>query len=170
MAITTKPGTQKKKNMTLSERLAAQANSGVGDAMSFIGEISSNPSHIETVADGTTPEQKTESEVKVGQSMKSENPLETALHIETVVSTASRDALAKTAEKIDGRTTKRTSGKFVDKFTFSFPEQEKLEFKAYAARHGISITDLIMFSLDYLKKDEEDGKISLSRYGVKRLG
>ena len=150
MAVKEKPQSPSK-NMSLSERLKLQAASGVEGTMDF---ISSTQNKLEVPKADENSRTETVVPEQVIQNV-------TEQRTETV---------AVQTEKVDGRTTRRKSGKFVDKFTFSFPEEEKLEFKAFAAAHGISITDLIMYSLDYLKDDVENGKINIFRYGVKRLG
>lgn len=155
MSVKVKPAT---KNISLSERLKQQAESGVTGTMEFVSEISSREKipaqHIQTVAESSDEMQNRIESVATGNGAESARP----------------KVVGSPVEKLDRRTTRRKSGKFVDKFTFSFPEEEKLEFKAFAAAHGISITDLIMYSLDYLKGDVEENKISVSRYGVKKLG
>lgn len=154
---------EKKKPMSLAEKQRIAASQGVASTLGDIMEFSSTPAkpaNIETVAPVAEEKKEQVSSIKEA-------------HIQTVVENRTEtvvQAEKQTETKIDGRTTRRKSGKFVDKFTFSFPEDEKLEFKAFAAAHGITITDLIMYSLDYLKQDVDQGKINISRYGVKRLG
>ncbi|WP_407399978.1 hypothetical protein [Treponema sp.] len=168
---------EKKKPMSFAEKQRLAASQGVASALDDISSFSSTPAKpakIETVV-------LSEEESKIDSVSSINNA-----HIQTVVDERHTESVAVKEEnsvqietvaektddstKIDRRTTRRKSGKFVDKFTFSFPEEEKLEFKAFAASHGITITDLIMYSLDYLKQDVEQGKINISRYGVKRLG
>lgn len=185
--ITEKP----KKPMSFAEKQRLAASQGVASALDDISSFSSKPAkpaHIETVADKT--EEKNEqlssiNGIRIQTVVPPVNPQAHETSQAQVPQTEQQDSLNQAAQvnrietvagqpdtqaKVDGRTTRRKSGKFVDKFTFSFPEEEKLEFKAFAAAHGITITDLIMYSLDYLKQDVENGKINISRYGVKRLG
>lgn len=161
MAVTVKP---QKKNLSMAEKLRLQAEAGVEEAFNNISNFS-EPEKMKRIQSVAQPEAAAETYPQ------DEKRIETVA--EKIAEAEGEKVFRKKAEesaaRIDGRTTRRKNGKFVDKFTFSFPEEEKLEFKAFAAAHGITITDLIMYSLDYLKADVEEGRISLSRYGVKRL-
>jgi len=75
----------------------------------------------------------------------------------------------KTNDSVEENSTIDSSGKYSDKFLFNFPKTEKDDFKKFAILHNVTLTDMIRLSLDFVRSEIEEGNLSISRYGIKKI-
>jgi len=58
---------------------------------------------------------------------------------------------------------------YSDTIVLNLPKGERSEFKAFCAKYQLTMTDYIYFAMDYIRNGVEEGKLSVSRGGIKEL-
>lgn len=79
--------------------------------------------------------------------------------------------LAPAARKSAAASTSEPSSKdekiYSDNINLRLPKGERKRLKAFCAAHDISMTQFIVFAIDYLESRVEDGNATVSKMGVK---
>lgn len=58
---------------------------------------------------------------------------------------------------------------YSDTIVLNLPKGERSEFKAFCAKYQLTMTDYIYFAMDYIRNGVEEGRLSVSRGGIKEL-
>ncbi len=61
------------------------------------------------------------------------------------------------------------TGKYVDRFSFTFPQEERDELKAWCMLNGLTLNDYVINAVFFLKNEIEAGNVKISKFGVKKL-
>lgn len=71
----------------------------------------------------------------------------------------------KEQKKEKGREEKKD--KYADSLVIQLPKGEKAKVKSFCALHGISLTDFVYYSMEYIIAETEQGNKTVSKYGIK---
>lgn len=75
---------------------------------------------------------------------------------------AARKSVAATSES-----SSKDEKTYSDNINLRLPKGERKRLKAFCAAHDISMTQFIVFAIDYLESRVEDGNATVSKMGVK---
>jgi len=77
---------------------------------------------------------------------------------------AARKAVSATAES---SSLSKDEKSYSDNINLRLPKGERKRLKAFCAAHDLSMTQFIVFAIDYLESRVEDGNATVSKMGVK---
>ena len=58
---------------------------------------------------------------------------------------------------------------YEDSVSFSLPKGERQRFKIFCAQHDVKMSDYIYLAMDYIANCAEEGKLKVSRTGIKEI-
>lgn len=67
------------------------------------------------------------------------------------------------------REDKFKNGKYIDRFSFNFPIEDRKDLKIWCMENNLTLADFILHAISYLKKDVDDGKVKVTKLGIRRM-